>query len=164
MAVKPHSSLPPPLLTVSYGISFHHTQSWEAVATSVCSIDTPGLQSAVWSSRHASCLAQGQNTVPGAKQVPRKGITSQDQPKHSTGLRAGVPTSFTIALQVIQLLSPSYQPTKYFLGNMKVSTHKKTNYIKSRCHRAFLSTSQSLTLASVETNNVPTMVSRYPGL
>ena len=93
VTVKPHSSLPPPLSTVSYGTSFCHTQSWEAVPTSVCSTETPGLQPAVWSPRHASCLAQGQNAVPGAKQVPRKGITSQDQPKHSTGLRAGVPTS-----------------------------------------------------------------------
>lgn len=127
---------------------------------------TPGLQSAVWSPRHVSCLAQGQNTVAGEKQVPRKGIRSQDQPKHCTGLRVNVPTSPLLCKSSSSCPHPISQQSAFWAlcRFQHTHTHTKTNYRKSSCHRTFLSTSQSLILASVETNNGPTMVPRYPGV
>lgn len=142
VTVKRYSSLP--VLCQqnswsSYGISFSHTQSWEpALGTPVHSTETLGLQPTVCPL--GMPIAQGQSTVPGTKQVFRKGITGQNKPKHCTGhLRAGLSTSAT-ALQVSELLSPFlvHQPMRSLPGTLQVSTHTNDVYIKSSCHRTFL--------------------------
>lgn len=80
--------------------------------------------------------SQEQNTMPGIKQVFRKGILGQNIPQGSWGL--------------VCLLQPLlYKLSSRCPHSVQVSTHTNTVYIKPSYHGAFLWTSQPLTLTSL---------------